>query len=71
MYIGVVKAQIWLFKIAFMDELYNYFLRYKFNRRLKDFPDYIILGDRYERKKFLKWLNKELDKKYYNYNKGE
>lgn len=71
MYIGVVKAQIWLFKIAFMDELYNYLLRYKFNRRLKDFPDYVILGDRYERKKFFKWLNRELDKKYYNYNKGE
>lgn len=54
-----------------MDELYNYLLRYKFNRRLKDFPDYVVLGDRYERKKFLKWLNRELDKKYYNYNKGE
>ncbi len=50
----------------------DYFLkRYKFNRRLNGFPDDVVLGDRYERKKFLKWLNRELDKRYYNYNKGE
>lgn len=54
-----------------MDELYNYLLRYKFNRRLSDFPDYEVLGDRKERKKFLKWLNRELDKRYYNFYHGE
>lgn len=54
-----------------MDELHNYLIRYKFNRRLNGFPDDVVLGDRYERKKFLKWLNQELDKKYYNFNKGE
>jgi len=51
--------------------LNDYLNRYKFNRRLNGFPDDVVLGDRYERKKFLKWLNQELDKKYYNYNKGE
>ena len=54
-----------------MDELSNYLIRYKFNRRLSGFPDEVVLGDRYERKKFLNWLNNQLDKRYYNYNKGE
>lgn len=51
--------------------LNDYLNRYKFNRRLFGFPDEVVLGDRYERKKFLKWLNSQLDKRYYNYNKGE
>ena len=56
---------------AVMGVLEDYLKRYKFNRRLLDFPDYEVLGDRKERKKFLKWLNKELDKRYYNFYRGE
>ena len=56
---------------AVMGVLEDYLKRYKFNRRLFDFPDYEVLGDRKERKKFLKWLNRELDKRYYNFYRGE
>ena len=56
---------------AVMGVLEDYLKRYKFNRRLLDFPDYEVLGDRKERKKFLKWLNRELDKRYYNFYRGE
>lgn len=56
---------------AVMGVLEDYLKRYKFNRRLSDFPDYEVLGDRKERKKFLKWLNIELDKRYYNFYRGE
>ena len=56
---------------AVMGVLEDYLKRYKFNRRLLDFPDYEVLGDRKERNKFLKWLNRELDKRYYNFYRGE
>ena len=56
---------------AVMGVLEDYLKRYKFNRRLLEFPDYEVLGDRKERKKFLKWLNRELDKRYYNFYRGE
>ena len=49
----------------------DYLKRYKFNRRLFGFPDEVVLGDRKERKRFLWWLNGQLDKRYYNFNKGE
>ena len=51
--------------------LNDYLNRYKFNRRLNGFPDEVVLGDRKERKRFLWWLNSQLDKIYYNFNKGE
>ena len=56
---------------TFMGVLEEYLRIYKFNRRYKDFPDDVVLGDRRERKRFLWWLNDMLDKKYYLYNKGE
>lgn len=57
--------------VAVMGVLEDYLKRYKFNRRFFGFPDEEILGDRKERRRFLKWLNHELDKRYYNFYRGE